>query len=91
LGGGKLRRFLDRCRRFLRGELAPDEEPPDEPLDIAVWNAFAGYHDIYGKSPPASKVHRVRLWLAAQNEYEAEEATKAKQEQEEYKRKMPQH
>lgn len=53
-----------------------------------MWNSFAGYRDIYGKSPPAHLVHRVRLWLIAKSEHESEENAKTKQEQEEHRREM---
>lgn len=38
-----------------------------------MWNAFAGYQDIYGKPPPARLVQRVRLLLSARNEVEYEQ------------------
>lgn len=39
-----------------------------------MWNAFAGYLDIYGEPPPARKVRRVTLYLQEQNRYEYEQS-----------------
>jgi len=39
---------------------------------MQVWNAFAGYRDLYGRVPSAREVQRVRLYLVARNEYEYE-------------------
>jgi hypothetical protein len=64
--------FLDRCQRFVRGQLNKGERGPTEALDIQVWQAFGGYAAIYGTLPPARTVNRVRLWLAAVSEYQAE-------------------
>jgi len=56
-----------------------------------VWNAFSGYRDVYGTLPPARKVRRVRLYLAARNERQAELEAQKMQEIEDIKRgKKPQ-
>ena len=52
-----------------------------------MWNAFAGYRDIYGKSPPDRLVRRVRLYLMARNEYEYELYEQQQAEIEDMKRK----
>jgi len=52
-----------------------------------VWNAFAGYRDIYGKPPPDRLVRRVRMYLVARNEYEYELYAQQQAEIEDMKRK----
>ena len=53
-----------------------------------MWRAFGGYQQVYGRLPPATKVKRVRLWLFALAEREAEEAAHQQEENERLKREM---
>lgn len=55
---------------------------------MQTWQAFGGYHAIYGRLPSAQKVRHVRLWLVAVNEYENELEEERKRQQEEQEREM---
>lgn len=55
-----------------------------------MWNAFAGYWDVYGKHPTAPLVRRVRSWIAAVNEYEQEQYEKQQEEIEKANREAKQ-
>lgn len=52
-----------------------------------MWNAFAGYRDVYGRLPSARQVNRVRAYLLAKNEHEYELYEQQQEELEEIKRR----
>lgn len=53
-----------------------------------MWNAFAGYRDVYGHLPTAREVNRVRTYLVAKNEHEYELYEEQQEEIAEMKRQQ---